>query len=102
MWSEPQGPKVLDNISESGVIELPTRKYKFMQEENRMLWRCYFESYKNVSGYMERMHLLSNEKGGRDITKQRLRTEVQNIENEKLLSDLEIGKIVWQAEKKKI
>ena len=28
MVSEPPGPKVLGNTSESGVIELPTRKHK--------------------------------------------------------------------------
>ena len=37
MVSKPTGLEVLDNTSESGVIELPTRKHKWMQEENRML-----------------------------------------------------------------
>ena len=37
MVSEPPGPEVLGNTSESGVIELPRRKRKWMQEENRML-----------------------------------------------------------------
>ena len=58
MVSEPHGPEVLGKTSESGVIELPTHKHKWMQEENRMLWKCYFESDKNVRGYMERMHCL--------------------------------------------
>ena len=43
---------------------------------------------------MERMHCLWIEKGGREISKQRLRSKVQNIEKKKLLSDVEIGKIV--------
>ena len=42
----------LGNISESGVIELPTHNHKWTQEENRMLWKCYFERDKNVRGYM--------------------------------------------------
>ena len=37
MVSEPPGPEVLGNTSESGIIELPTHKRKWMQEENRML-----------------------------------------------------------------
>ena len=56
-----------------------------------MLWKCYFESDKNVRGYMERMHRLWLERGDREMTKQRLRTQVQNIEKKKLLSDVEIG-----------
>ena len=32
MMSEPLGPEVLSNTSESGVIELPTRKHKWTQE----------------------------------------------------------------------
>ena len=39
---EPPGPEVLGNTFESGVIELPTHKHKWTQEENRMLWKCYF------------------------------------------------------------
>ena len=63
--SKPPGPEVLGNTSESVVIELPTYKHKWTQEENRMLWKCYFESDKNVRGYMERMHRLWIERGGR-------------------------------------
>ena len=48
MVSKPPGPKVLGNTSESAVIELPTRKHRWTQEENKMLWKCYFESDKNV------------------------------------------------------
>ena len=83
MVSEPPGPEVLGNTSESGVIELPTHKHKWTQEENRMLWKCYLESDKNVRGYMERMHCLWIERGGREMSKQRLRTQVQNIEKKK-------------------
>ena len=94
MASEPPRPEVWGNTSESGVIELPTRKHKWTQEENRMLWKCYFESDKIVRGYMERMYRLWIERGGREITKQRLRTQVQNIEKRKLLSNVEMGEIV--------
>ena len=94
MVSEPPGPEVLGNTSESGVIELPTHKHKWTQEENRMLWKCYFESDKNVRGYMERMHRLWIERGGREMSNQRLRTQVQNIEGKNLLSDVGIGEIV--------
>ena len=94
MVSELPGPEVLGNTSESWVTELSTHKHKWMQEENRMLWRCYFESDKNVRGYMERMHRLWIERGGREMTKQRSRTQVQNIEKKKLLSDVEIGEVV--------
>ena len=94
MVSQPPEPEVWGNTSESGVIELPTSKRRWTQEENRMLWKCYFESDKNVRGYMERMHRLWIERGGREMTKQTLRTHVQNIEKKKLLSDVEIGEIV--------
>ena len=94
MVSEPAGPEVLGKTSESGVIELPTHKYKLVQEENRMLWKRYFENNSNVRGYMERMHRLWIERGGREMSKKRLRTQVQNIEKKKLLSDVEIGEVV--------
>ena len=71
------------HLHSEGFIELPTHKHKWTQEGNRMLWKCYFESDKNVRGYMERMHRLSIEKGGREMSKQRLRTQVQNIEKKK-------------------
>ena len=92
--SKAPGPEVLGNTSESGVIELPTCKHKWTQEENRMLWKHYFESHKNVTGYMERMHWLWIERGGGEMTKQILRTQVRNIEKKNLLSDVEIGEIV--------
>ena len=43
---------------------------------------------------MERMHWFWIEGGGREMTKQILRTQVQNIEKKNLLSDVEIGEIV--------
>ena len=55
------------------------------------------ESDKNVRGYMERMHQLWIERGGREMRKQRLRRQVQNIEKKKLLSDIQIGEIVGQV-----
>ena len=55
------------------------------------------ESDKNVRGYMKRMHRLWIERGGREMRKQRLRTQVQNIEKKKLLSDIQIGEIVGQV-----
>ena len=94
MVSESPGLEVLGSTSESGVIELPTHKHKWTQEENRMLWKCYFESDKNVRGYMERMHRLWIERGGREMSNQRLRTQVQNIEGKNLLSNVGIGEIV--------
>ena len=65
MMSKPPAPELLGNTSESGVIELLTRKYKWTQEENRMLWNCYFDSDKNVRGYIEKMHRLWIKRGGR-------------------------------------
>ena len=70
--SETPGSEVVGNTFEPGVIELPTRKHKWTQEGNRILWKCYLESDKNVSGYMERMHQLWIERGSRDMNKQRL------------------------------
>ena len=64
--SETLGPEFLDNTSESGAIELPASKNKWMQEENKMLWKFYFESDKNFRGYMERKHRLWIERRGRD------------------------------------
>ena len=49
-----------------------------------MVWKCYFESDKNIRAYMERMHRLRIESGSRVMSKQRLRIQVQNIETEKL------------------
>ena len=40
------------------------------------------------------MHRLWIERGGRKMTRQRLRTQVPNIEKTMLLSDVEIGEIV--------
>ena len=94
MVSEPPGPVLLGNISGSEVIELPTRKHKWTQEENRMLYKFYFQSDKNVSGYFKRMHQLWIEREDRDMTKQRVRVQVQNIKKQKLLSDMEIEEIV--------
>ena len=90
MVSEQHGPEDLGNTSESEVTELPTPKQIWTQEENRMLWKCYFESDKNVKGYMERMHWLWIERGDKDMTRQILRTQVQNIQTKKLLSDVGI------------
>ena len=103
MVSESPGPEVLGNTSESGVIELPTHNHKWTREENRMLWKCYFESDKNARGYMERMHRLWIERGGREMSKQRLKAQVQNIERKNLLSDVEKGEIVeaGRAEEKR-
>ena len=46
--SESPRPEVLDNTSESVVIQLLTLKHKWMEEENRMLWKRNFESDKNI------------------------------------------------------
>ena len=43
---------------------------------------------------MERMHRSWLERGSWEMTKQKLRTQVQNIEKKKLLSDVEIGEMV--------
>ena len=40
------------------------------------------------------MHQLWIERGGKDMTKQRLKTQLQSTENWKLLSGVEIGEIV--------
>ena len=48
--------------------------------EVRWCPNCYFESGKNVKGYLERMHWLWIERGDRDMTKQILRTQEQNYE----------------------
>ena len=45
-------------------------------------------------GYMKRMHRLWIERGGIEMTKQRLRTQVQNTEKKKFLSDVQIGEII--------
>ena len=91
--SEPPGPEVLCNTSESGVIELPKQKQKWSQKENRMLWEAYVESDKETRGYMARMQELWKKKGGRDATTQRLRTQVQSIRNLNLITVVERGEI---------
>ena len=62
-----------------------------------MLQKYYFESDKNVRGYRERIHQLWIEREDRDMTKQRLRTQVQENEKKKLLSQVEIGEIVGEG-----
>ena len=62
-----------------------------------MLQKYYFESDKNVRGYIERIHQLWIEREDRDMTKQRLRTQVQENEKKKLLSQVEIGEIVGEG-----
>ena len=79
MVSESPKPDVLGNTSESGVIELSIHNHKWTREKNRMLWKCCFESAKNVRGYIERMDWLWIERGDRETSNQRLRTQVQNI-----------------------
>ena len=46
-------------------------KDKWTQKENKMLQKYYFESDKNVRGYIERIHQLWIEREDRDMTKQR-------------------------------
>ena len=53
-----------------------------------------YESDKNVRGYMERQDRLWIERGGREMNKQSLRMQVKNIENNKLLSNVEIWEVV--------
>ena len=72
-------------------------KDKCTQKENKMLQKYYFESDKNVRGYIERIHQLWIEREDRDMTKQRLRTQVQENEKKKLLSQVEIGEIVGEG-----
>ena len=85
MVTAPPGPKVSGNTSESGIIELPTNKHKWAQEENRILCKGFFESDKNVRVYMERMHLLWIEGEGREMTKQTLGTQARSTGKKKLL-----------------
>ena len=72
-------------------------KDKWTQKENKMLQKYYFESDKNVRGYRERIHQLWIEREDRDMTKQRLRTQVQENEKKKLLSLVEIGEMVGEG-----
>ena len=59
MVSEPSPPdqKFWATLLNLGVIELPTRKHKWTQEGNGILWKSYFESDKNkgisIRGYIE-------------------------------------------------
>ena len=68
MVFESPRPEVLGNISGSWVIDSPTCKHKWTLQENRMLQKCYFESDTNASEYMERIHQLWIERGGRQMT----------------------------------
>ena len=98
MVSKPLRPEVLGNTSESAVIEMPTGKHNWTQEENRMLRKWYYDSNnKNARGYIERMHRLCINRGCWDTNKQILRTQMQNIERKKLLSDVAIGEIVGRV-----
>ena len=64
--------------------------------------KSYFKGDKNVREYMERMHRLWIERGGSDMTKQRLRIQVQTLKKKKLVSDVEIGEILGKLEQKMI
>ena len=90
----PPGPNVLGNTSESGVTELPTHKHKWMQEENRMLRKCILRVIKILGDLWRECIGCGLREGGREMSEQRLRTQVQNIEKKKLLSDVEIEEIV--------
>ena len=46
-----------------------------------------------VAAHVSTFTYLYRERGGREMTKQRLRTQVQNIEKKKFLSDVKIGQI---------
>ena len=72
MVSETLRSKGFDNKFELVVIELSTRKHKCTQEENRILWKCYLKSDKNVSGYMGKMHQSLIDRGNKDMTKLKL------------------------------
>ena len=63
-------------------------------EENRMLWKYYFESDKNDRRHMDGMHRLWIERGRWGITEQILRTQLRNIEKKRFLSNVEIGQIL--------
>ena len=93
--SEPPGPEVKGNTSDSGVIEVPTnsKKVKWTPKQNRLLWKCYKESLGNGRGYMARMHEAWINHGGFAATKQQLRTQIQNIVKQNLLTDVERGEI---------
>ena len=46
--SEYPRPEVLGSTSESVIIQLPTLKHKWIEEQSRMLWKRNFKSDKNV------------------------------------------------------
>ena len=52
---------------------------------------CFVAAHVSTFTYLYR----ERERGGREMTKQRLRTQVQNIEKKKFLSDVKIGQIAW-------
>ena len=68
MVFKPPRPEVSSNTFGSGVIDVSTRKHKWTLEENRMLWKCSFESGTNVREYMERINQLWIERGGTEMT----------------------------------
>ena len=84
----------MGNTSESGLTELPTHKHKWMQEENRILWKCILRVIKMLGDLWRECIGCGLRGGGREMSEQRLRTLVQNIEKKKSLSDVEIGEIV--------
>ena len=65
MVFKPPRPEVSRNTFGSGVIDMPTRKHKWMLEGNRTLWKCSFESDTNVREYMERISCGLREEAGK-------------------------------------
>ena len=65
----------------SVVIQLPTLKHKWMEEENRMLWKHNFESDKKVREQMERMHRLQIEGGGRETMLLKVKADDLNLQH---------------------
>ena len=75
------------NIKTSRVSN---RKIKWSHEENRYLWECYERScYPSRAGYMARMRKRWIDAEMRDISAQRLSTQVKNIEKRSILSKVE-------------
>ena len=105
--SEPPGPGVFRvTTSGTGVIKSPMiirnqrtcrvghSKEKWSHDENRFLWECYVTSCHPIRrGYMKRKYILWTNGGMRDISAQRLATQVQNIKKKQMLSEIEMRQI---------
>lgn len=74
-----------------------TTRRKYSREDNRAVMECYFKSRPEVRGYRRRMYEIWRERGGFDISEQRLADQARCIKRDKWFTQEEIDEIKESA-----